>query len=194
MVGWDFGLTPACVFAQISPRGQLLVLDELTSRDMGIRQFATNVVRPFIAANFGGLDLLSVGDPAGQQRAQTDERTCFDVLKELGLPTMPARSNAFMARREAVAGFLGRMVDGKPGFLLSPSCKALRKGFLGRYHYPRLMTSLAATYKDTPEKNEFSHVHDALQYAALLAEGGQAKRSGVAAKRRRHMPADAAGY
>src|SRR6267142_1911013 len=43
-LGWDFGLTPACVVVQISPRGQVRVLKEYQGEDMGIRTFANNIV------------------------------------------------------------------------------------------------------------------------------------------------------
>jgi len=43
----------------------------------------------------------------------------------------------------------------------------LRKGFLGRYQYRRVKVSGSAErYHDEPEKNEYSHPHDALQYVA----------------------------
>ena len=64
------------------------------------------------------------------------------------------------------------MVDGKAGFLLSPSCNQLRKGFLGGYHYRRIQTS-GERYEDRPNKNKFSHVHDALQYLMLGAGEGR---------------------
>ena len=41
----------------------------------------------------------------------------------------------------------------------------LRKGFNGKYQYRRLNTS-GEKYVDKPDKNEFSHIHDALQYVA----------------------------
>jgi len=165
-LSWDFGLTPAVIFSQLSPRGQLRVIDELCATDMGIRQFVRDVVRPHIAAHYAGLALRSVGDPAGAQRAQSNESTCMEELAAADLPTLPARTNAFLARREAVAGFLTRMTDGQPGFLLSPTCQRLRRGFLGGYHYRRIQVS-GERYTDEPEKNQYSHPHDALQYAAL---------------------------
>ena len=168
-LSWDFGLTPAVIFSQLSPRGQLRVLDELCAEDMGIKQFIRDAVRPHIAAKFPGYQLRSVGDPAGAQRAQSNESTCMEELAAAGLPTLPARTNAFLARREAVAGFLTRMSDGQPGFLLSPTCQRLRRGFLGGYHYRRIQVS-GERYTDEPEKNLYSHPHDALQYAALEAD------------------------
>lgn len=170
VLSWDFGLTPACIISQITPRGQMRVLDELVSEDMGIRQFANDIVKPFLALHYHGMEINSVGDPAGAFRSQTDERTCMDELKEAGLKTEPARTNDFTARRESVAGFLTRMVDGLPAFLLNPRCKVLRKGFNGGYHYRRMQVPGQERYQLKPDKNSYSHPHDALQYGGLVVE------------------------
>lgn len=202
MLGWDFGLTPSCIIGQLTSRGRLLVVDELTSDGMGIRQFANDVVIPHLSSHYKEFDLFSVGDPAGVQRGQNNEATCLQELAEAGIPTEPAWTNDPTARREAVAGFLNKMVDGKPGFVLSTKCRMLRKGFLGGYQYKRIQTN-GGKFKDTPDKNEYSHPHDALQYLALAFEekkkrDDKAKARGKKAAhdtRGRYTPADScAGY
>lgn len=170
MLGWDFGLTPACVLVQLTPRGCLNVIEEFVSTNMGIRQFAREVVKPRLMSAYAGYDIRGAADPAGRARSQTDERTCMDELISAGLPADPARSNDFTARREAVAGFLNTFRDGLPGFKLSPTCRHLRKGFLSGYRYERVQIAGEERYKDKPLKNEYSHVHDALQYAAMAVE------------------------
>jgi len=47
----------------------------------------------------------------------------------------------------------------------------LRKGFNGKYCYERLRVVGQDKYKDVPEKNEFSHVHDAKQYSDMHYAG-----------------------
>lgn len=172
VLAWDFGLTPACVAMQMSPKGQVLVLREWTSEGMGIRQFATDVVRPAIFTEFPRFTLISVGDPAGTQRAQTDEKTCMQELLDCGFPTDPAPTNEFVARRESVAFWLLKTSGGDPGFLLDPCCTKLRKGFNGRYRYAQLKASGPSRFKDRPEKDEHSHPHDALQYGCLQMRAG----------------------
>ena len=168
VLGFDFGLTPACIFGQFTPRGRLVIIDEACAIDMGIQQFLRDVVVPRLKSDFSAAKrLLTVGDPAGTGRAQTDESTCFDMLRAVGLDPIPACTNSFLPRREAVAGFLNKLVDGRPGFLLGPKAVKLRKGFLGGYCYHRLQVSGREMYRDEPEKNEFSHPHDGLQYLAL---------------------------
>jgi hypothetical protein len=172
VLGWDFGLTPACVIMQVTGRGKVIILDEIISEDMGIRQFANDVVKPVLMNKYNGFQLHSAGDPAGNIRAQTDERTCLQELLEAGIYTEPAPTNDFIPRRESVAFFMTKMADGEPAFLLNPRCTNLRKGFLGRYKYERLRTSGAARYKDRPVKDIYSHIQDALQYGCLKVRSG----------------------
>lgn len=177
LLGWDFGLTPACIIGQLSPLGQLCILEELVSEDMGIRQFASDIVKPRLLNIYHGMRLISRGDPAGMIRAQTDERTCYMELQEVGIASEPADTNDFIPRRESVAFFLNRMAGGEPGFLLSPDCRTLRKGFIGGYRYERLKVA-GERYRDRPIKDRFSHPHDALQYLCLAArEGGKNVRA-----------------
>jgi hypothetical protein len=62
------------------------------------------------------------------------------------------------------------MIEGKPALELSPDCKVLRKGFNGGYRYRRIQNVGDEKYHNIPEKNRFSHIHDALQYAALFMD------------------------
>jgi len=174
-LGFDYGLTPACVFGQLMPTGQLRIIDELCTdvgRTMGIRQFATDAVKPKLANEYKGMEIHVTGDPAGGQRAQADDTiTCNTILESLGLKPDPPDTNNFTARRDAVSSFLTRTVRGDssephltPAFLLSPVCKMLRKGFLGKYFYERVHVTGEERYKDQPCKNEASHPADALQY------------------------------
>lgn len=169
IVGLDYGLTPAAVICQLSPRGQLLILDELCSEDMGIHQFARDVLRPHLTTTWNGYGYTAIGDPAGTSRAQSDEKTCFQELADQGIPAMPATTNEPIARREAVAKYLLKNCGPKyPGLLVHPRCQRIRTGFLGGYCYRRVQVSGKGDMtREVPEKNLYSHPHDALQYAAL---------------------------
>jgi len=174
VIAHDFGLTPCTAMMQLSPRGQLRAIDELCSEDMGIREFAHNILKPHLHNVYYGMKIISIGDPAGAQRAQASaELTCLEELRKAGIPTEMARTNVFLPRREAVAGFLNRMIDGKPGFLLSPNCKVLRKGFQQKYKYRKLRTSTGERFTAEPDKlHPWSDIHDGLQYGAMYLEGG----------------------
>lgn len=174
VVGLDFGLTPAAAFVQ-NVRGRWLVLKELVAFDMGAVRFAEYVKRETALAFPGiGMDRFTFyGDPAGDYRAQTDETTPFQIFRKAGITVRTAPTNDPALRIEAVSAPLNRLVDGQPGLLLDPSCTYLRKGFNGGYGYRRLLVAGAERYTDTPDKNMFSHIHDALQYA--LCGGGESR-------------------
>jgi len=166
-IGVDAGLTPAMVFAQISATGQLRILDELIGENMGMVQFIETLVNPLIAMKYPNYKIISIVDPACTQRAQSDENTVFKILKSRGLNPSTAATNAFYPRREAVAFFLNRLVDGNPAFILSATVVKLRKALNGDYKYQRVQVSGEERYKDQPMKNMSSHVSDSLQYLCL---------------------------
>jgi hypothetical protein len=167
--GWDFGLTPAVEFTQVLPDGRFIAFDELTATDLGISTFADEVLRRSLEA-WKDFTFEDVGDPAGEQRsamtADKDEKTCFDILQGKGIQIRGGDQNLTI-RLESVRKPLNSLVNGKPQFQLHPRCVRLRKGFAGRYQYRRVkVAGSAERYHDEPEKNEYSHPHDALQYAA----------------------------
>jgi phage terminase large subunit len=137
--GWDFGLTPACVLLQVTPRGQVLVFDELVSEDMGIERFS-DVVIQHCKMRYKGWKFDDYGDPAGAQRAQTDEKTCYQILDSKNIIIEPGQQD-LTSRLESVRKALNSMVDGRPGFQLHPRCDVLRKGFLGGYQYKRMQVT-----------------------------------------------------
>jgi hypothetical protein len=171
-IGLDFGLTPAATIGQ-KVRGRWFVQSEIVAFDMGIVRFA-EVLREEIATRFSMCgDVLIYGDPSGDFRAQTDESTPFHILRGAGLRAFPAPSNSVDLRLEAVAAPLNKMVEGKPAFLVDRRCPQLIKGFEGGYQYRRMEVS-GERYADKPDKNMYSHVHDALQYMMLGAGEGRA--------------------
>jgi hypothetical protein len=164
--GIDFGLTPAASFMQRLSSGRWLCVGELVCTDMGTKRFS-EVLRSFVVTEFPNIPISFFGDPTGDYRAQTDETTPFQILRTAGIRCLPAPSNDPVVRVEAVNQVLTRMVEGQPGFLIhKQTCPATVTGFLGGYHYRRLQVS-GERYDDKPNKNKFSHIHDALQYAVL---------------------------
>lgn len=172
LVGADLGLTPAALIGQKLADGRWLLLDEFCAEDCGIVRFS-ELLAAFIARKYPNYGIEGAwADPAGATRSPNDESTALDILKKrTGWNWRPAPSNEFELRREVVVGALNRMVDGKPGILVSPTCKVLRKGFSSGYHFRPVRSSNGTQFHETPAKNSFSHPHDGLQY--LLLGGGE---------------------
>lgn len=165
VMGFDAGLTPAGVFGQLDPHGRLLVLGELTSENMGAKRFCTEKVKPMLVQRFPQPQLQIAADPAVRQRAQTDERSVAQIVEQqLQVRVRPASSNALVDRLGAVEDYLCRLTDMGPALLIDPSCTNLIRGFKSAYRYS---ISNKGQVADSPEKNEASHVHDAMQYLAM---------------------------
>lgn len=188
-LGWDGGLTPSCIIGQQTSRGQLRVIAELVSEDMGVRQFARDIVKPFLQRNFYGIEVaFSYIDPAGKGRGEAEAKSAMGILNDeyvddnidgdiiqplnMGFETEPAPTNDPSKRIDAVNSYIIKLVDGEPGYLVSRKCPMIRKGKIGGYQYKRMQMSGEAKFKDKPDKNKFSHPADAEQYMALGFAGG----------------------
>jgi len=171
-VGIDFGLTPAAVIGQITASGQFQFIDELVTEDMGAVNFG-KLLKEKLSREYCGCELQIYADPAGEQRAQTDEVTPFQILWNQNIEAWPTYTNDPIIRREAVADYMMRLdFSGKPAFVVGPKCKMLRKALAGGYKYKRLMVSGDSRFQDKPDKGRYSHVADAQQYLVLGAVGG----------------------
>lgn len=173
--GWDFGLTPACVVAQLQG-SQLVVLREFTDFNMGAEQFCEKHM-PQITQAFPNVLWFDFADPAGVARAQSDATSCFEVLGKFGITPIPGPV-VWETRREAVEHFLTRKTrDGECFQIWEPGCKTLVRGFKGGYRYPE-KASEREPDKLRPIKDVHSHPHDALQYiCAGVRAGGLRNRN-----------------
>lgn len=166
-VGLDFGRTPAAVIGQhINHKVQ--VHAELLGFDEGATTFAPKL-KAFLTQRFPGANVEFYGDPKGADKGQADERTAYDVFAYHGMKVQPApvKGNAIQTRIEAVEYVLNGLYDGLPRFRVSPVCRTLVMGMLGKYHFKR-----NDEQKIEPAKNSYSHVCDALQYMVLgMGEG-----------------------
>jgi hypothetical protein len=174
LIGADAGLTPAAAIGQRLPSGRWLILAEVIGeKGMGARRFG-RMLGQYVREHFSGfMSIEGYADPSAAYGAdrQNDEQDWIEMVQdESGLWFMPAPSNNLTPRLTAVREPLTQLIDGKPAFLLHPRCTQLRKGFNSGYRYRRMQIPGMERYDDKPEKNEYSHPHDALQY--LMLGGG----------------------
>ena len=165
MRSYDFGLTPACCFSQLLPDGRWLVFDEMTSKSMGFDQFSDDVLEHCRRSFKGDVQFEDHGDPAGNQRAQTDTKTCFEIASTKGIEIQPSEQDPTL-RMESVRKPLRTLIGGEPQFVLHPRCKTIRKGFLGGYNLRRLQVAGPERYVSRPDKGPYSHIMNAMEYAA----------------------------
>jgi hypothetical protein len=172
-IGLDFGLTPAGSFHQRAPNGRVVAFHEVVSERMGASRFA-EVLAPEMGKYPEITQWDIVGDPSGEQSAQTDESTVFQILRAKGINARPARTNDFAIRRDAVGNMLSRLCDGKPALMISSHCVRLRRALAGGYCYKRVLVG-GEKYRDKPDKDVHSHIAESQQYA--LVEMGENPRA-----------------
>lgn len=168
---WDFGLTPCCTFTQSLPTGQWIVFDELMATDMGIERFSDQVLEHCGRSFRGPVVFDDIGDPAGEARVQTDEKTCFNILHAKGIMIEGGEISETL-RLEAMRKPLRMLAgNGEPMFAINPRCRQTRKALLGGYHY-RKMPNTANSYTKDPYKNHpFSDLANTLEYRASQKYG-----------------------
>lgn len=165
--GWDYGLTPATVFAQTTAKGQLLILyPELQSWDTGITAHG-QVVQSESATYFPEYKFTDYGDPAGNSRAQTDEKSCNDILRDkYSINVLPGPVSE-QARHESMRYYLTTLTpDGQPMLLIDPRCTWFIRALEGGYQHKQT----AGKYLDVVADNEYTHIMDGAMYITAMVQ------------------------
>lgn len=176
VAGLDAGLTPSIVFAQQMPSGRVNVLDSVTIRKdetMGMERFLRDRVLPHMRATYPGLEPSQVvvcADPACWQRSQANEVTVADIVSRFGFRLVKAPTNDLEPRISAVENLLQRMVDGKSVLQINKRARGLINALEFGYIFEK---NKEGRPRDTPKKDEHSHVADAFQYLCLHLGGAQ---------------------
>jgi hypothetical protein len=172
IIGFDPGFVwSAAIFGQQDSHGRVCALREAIGHQMGAERFCKERLKPALAQHFPNAQVLIYADPAANSSAQTDEKTVAQVLKkEMGVPVRSPKTNGIEARLLAVEGYLCRLTDVGPAYLVDPSCTQLIRGFKSGYRYE---VSNKGKQADVPDKNEYSHPHDANQYMCMAFDGEQ---------------------
>lgn len=183
-IGMDAGGTPAATIRQHMPNGQRRVLACVVtdpSDTVGATRFSEMVNRVLGTARFAGWprkDIIARCDPSaaygGDERAPeaSGERSWMHIVRHrTGLDLRPARTNDPTIRTDAVRKWMTVDVEPDvPGFVISPDCVPLIRGYASEYRYRRILGP-SGGFADKPDKNGASHVADADQYAELTDDG-----------------------
>ena len=162
---YDFGLTPVCLVCQVAPNGRVLAVDGWTTQHGGIEQLIDGFVRPGLAERWMGVtSWRDIGDPSGKIGAQHDsEQSAVRSLETMLGTTFEPGEISWPSRRDAVTRLMARpLIEGQPGFLVSPHLTGLRAALRGGWHYHR---SASGMVSETPVKSHpDSDWGDALGY------------------------------
>jgi hypothetical protein len=171
-VGWDFGRTPCAVIAQFI-KGQLLFLDEIIcSENISLDEFINVFFMPVITSpKYSGMKIVSICDPAGVRRNDTDDNFCIKELNKRGFNAKAAKTNDITPRLETIKKQFTTLVMGQPGILLSITCKILHEAYKGGYKYKMIRDAagrkVPSLEPDKGDKNPYTHPADASQYIGL---------------------------
>lgn len=174
-IGLDAGGSPAGVITQKLPNGKWRVLRELLSEQgTGPIRFGRNLADVLHEHFPEWRDIRAWADPSAAYGVdkQMGEASWIEIVaNEAGIVVEPGPTNALIPRLEAVRRPLTMLIDGEAGLELSMACPALREGFNSGYRYRLMHVPGSNRWSEEPEKNRFSHIHDALQY--VLSAGGE---------------------
>lgn len=171
IIGQDFGRDPCSIICQIDHRGRLLVLEEVVAEDIGLELHIERSLRPaLMKERYLGRSIAVIGDPSGVAKSSIYEESTFDVMKRMGFMAFPAPTNDIGQRLRAVEAFLLGQREGGPAFMIDERrCPVTVRALNGGYRFAKTKSGIR---KPLPDKNEYSHIADALQYACLAAHGG----------------------
>ena len=173
IIGIDGGRSPAVVFVQRDDYGIIRVLSEITvdSQDFVSAQwFVDQKIKPHISRFYNGYNFIMAPDPTLENGNEVVSYTAADVYRNAGFKVVLPASNKPEIRIDGVRTLLNKNVMGRAKLQISPKCRKLISGFNHGYMYEK---DQKGNLKDKPLKNDYSHVHDALQYAILVAETAQ---------------------
>jgi hypothetical protein len=169
--GWDCtGNKQGFSINQQFPDAKFRTYDEIYLEDTDSKTFLENAVMPYMRAVYPGWPWSRVQviiDPAAK-RSDSSPTNAVQESRNLGIQNVV---KAFANNWDARFGAVNRLLLMNQ-YELNPRCKILHRGFLGEYRVARKRVSNRDVYKDEPEKNKASHLHDSLQYAAEGPERG----------------------
>lgn len=180
VVGFDPGLGgSALIFGQMDLNGRLIVLDELVQQDYGAERLCSDRLKPLLKSRFQGFEVIISPDPAANFRAQSNERTVVDTLKEaknrafwaVKFPPGSEANNTLSLRLTAVESFTTRLTVGGPALIIDPRCKNLIRALNGGWRY--VVTK--GRRSPEPEKNQYSHPGDAFGYLCRYFHASEAR-------------------
>jgi hypothetical protein len=168
LLGQDFGRDPCSLLCQVDSRGRLLVLEEIVVSDIGLEQHLRKNVKPLLMGErYFGIPLVVIGDPSGTSKSTIYEESTFDVLKKEGFTAVPAPTNDLEPRIRAVESLLLKQIDGGGMILFDKQrCPLTIRAMAGDYRYAKTRMGIR---KPLPDKNDASHIMDALQYVCLVS-------------------------
>lgn len=170
---WDGGLHPACVFAQVTPGGQIWILGTVRDENIGMKQLINDYVRPLMATKYHKVpEWRDIGDAHLRDPDYSDSTKSAAEVVEKELKTyFEDGEMSWERRRETIKeGFLMNVEANRPKIIVSCDDDIMTEALGGGWHYPK---NSAGVIGEKPVKDKHSHPGDALSHglAAILHPG-----------------------
>jgi hypothetical protein len=177
VIGYDPGLTgTALLLGQSDSFGRLLILDEIILSGYGTERMCNDKLIPLLNTKYRGYEVIIAPDPACQSRAQTNETSVLDILRQQKFKkywsVKVGPTNFIAPRLAAIEHFTTRLTEKGAALQIDPRCRHIIKALSSGWRYEK---TKGGSEKETPEKNDSSHPGDALTYIAQFFQGGHAK-------------------
>ena len=179
VIGYDPGLTgTALLLGQSDSFGRLLILDEIILSGYGTERMCNDKLIPLLNLKYRGYEVIIAPDPACQSRAQTNETSVLDILRQQKFKkywsVKVGPTNFIAPRLAAIEHFTTRLTEKGAALQIDPRCRHIIKALASGWRYEK---TKGGSEKETPEKNDSSHPGDALTYISQFFQGGHAKAS-----------------
>lgn len=168
-LGWALGLTAP-------GENRVQFIDEYFAEDGDIEDFV-QVVGSRLNLEWiklGGFSLHVADQSVFTKSGVASGRAVADIMRQHGMAPVPGEIS-FSKRRAGVERLLshhskssnGRLM---PSLLVHERCQLIIKGMQGGYSYGRSQVVGGSLYKETPIKNRYSHVMNAVEYVCSRLE------------------------
>lgn len=147
----------------------VIIIDELQTDNGDVPSFVEIIHNRYQIEwlKLGGFS-LHFTDPSVFTQNSINKKAMSDIMREYGMAPNPSEIS-FGKRRAAVNDLLltpGEIIAGRmiPRLRVHERCPHAIEGFKGGYHYRQVNAGVGGTYSEQPEKNQFSHKINAIEY------------------------------
>jgi hypothetical protein len=187
-LGLDGGGSPAGLFGQFMPNGQLRIYSEVCMEPGAGPTSFSNALYEELLNKYPNMAVREAyGDPSAWFGAdkQAGQLSYMEIVAQsLMIVIEPAPSNELGLRHDAVRYYLSTPIDGNtPRVLIDPRCKVLIGGYAAHYKLTKRSTA-GETSSLVVADNKYTHIHDAKQYLCLGHRGRAGVIGGAAARNR----------
>ena len=172
IIGADGGLTPASIFMQPQPNGQIRRIREIVPGHGYDAYTHGQLIRNLLELECSNVkDVRGYIDPASAFGGGKALGTELEMISQgSGIPfAIPGDGNNNPQVRLAAMRkeFSGRINKDTPQALYCPSMKITNRGNASGYRFKKRPEGAGSKYEPLPEKNDYSHPCDADQYGTI---------------------------